>query len=153
MTSPDLSKIPLPTAGQARRGRPTKTKPTGKKLFTVENAAQQGGGRKKGSVGGVQLERMLRMDGAAAELLRQMTPAELNRMAPVEVLEMSMRIYLRIGDIDKASKLAEALAPYTAPKLQATAFVTEDGLRALSKQDLQRLISVARTVDGDASDG
>lgn len=141
---PDLTKIPLPTAGQARRGKPTASAPTGKKLFTSETAGKQGGGRKKGSVSGVQLERMLRMDGAAAELLRQMTPAELNEMPAVQVLETAMRIYLRIGDIDKAAKLAAELAPYTAPRLAATAFVSEDGLRALGNRDIDRLIAIAR---------
>lgn len=150
---PDLSRIPLPTAGQAKRGRPTKSAPTGKKnLFTAENAGKQGGGRKKGSVSGVQLERMLRMDGAAAELLRQLTPEELNEMPAVQVLETAMRIYLRIGDIDKAAKLAAELAPYTAPRLAATAFVSEDGLRALGNRDIDALIAHAKTLAGQAAE-
>lgn len=151
---PDLTRIPLPTAGQARRGKPTKSAPTGKKnLFTSENTRDQGGGRKKGSVSGVQLERMLRMDGAASEFLRQMSAEELNEMSAVSVLETAMRIYLRIGDIDKAAKLAAELAPYTAPRLAATALVTEDKLRALGNRDIDRLIAIARAeIDGVAVD-
>ena len=146
---PDLTKIPLPTAGQARRGKPTKTAPTGmKNLFQPGNDGH-GGGRKKGSVTGVQFERMLRMDGAAAEVLRQMSAEELNEMPAIQVLETAMRIYLRIGDIDKAAKLAAELAPYTAPRLAATAFVSEDGLRALGSRDIDRLIAIARAeIDG-----
>jgi hypothetical protein len=150
---PDLTKIPLPTAGQARRGKPTAGAPTGKRnLFTSENAGKQGGGRKKGSVSGVQLERMIRMDGAAAELLRQMTAEERNAMTSVDVLRFAMKAYVAIGDVDKAAKAAAELAPYEAPRLAAQAFVSEDGLRALGKQDIQRLLAFTRSIAGAVDD-
>jgi hypothetical protein len=149
---PDLTRIPLPTAGQARRKKPTPSAPTGKKNLFQPGNDGHGGGRKKGGVSAVQLERLVRMDSAAAEVLRQMSAAELNEMPAVAVLETAMRIYLRIGDIDKAAKLAAELAPYTAPRLAATAHVTEDGLRALGKRDLERLIAFAGSIP-DAIEG
>lgn len=134
---PDISRIPLPTAGRARKKKPV----------------AQGGGRKKGSVNVATMARMARMDGAAAELLKQMSPDERNAMTSVDVLRFAMKAYVAIGDVDRAAKMAAELAPYESPKLQATAYVTEDGLRALGKQQLERLIGLAEkaalTVDGE----
>ena len=131
---PDISKIPLPTAGRHRK-------------------PPKGGGRKKGTVHLSTLKRMERMDGAAAALLRQMSPEEKNSMTSVDVLRFAMKAYVAVGDVDRAAKMAAELAPYEAPKLQATAFVTEDGLRALGKGALEKLISLAEVAVVEVEDG
>lgn len=104
----------------------------------------KGGGRKKGSTSKVQMQRQEKLDRTAKSLLRSFTEAEIDEMSPKDMLLLCMRTYFKIGDVDRAAKVAADVAPYVDPKLAATALVSEDGLRALKTTDIRKLLAYTR---------
>jgi hypothetical protein len=82
------------------------------------------GSRNKATIQRERAEEEARIRLAAARMASQeeieQAAARMHTMNPLEVMLTGMHLKLGRGDIDGAMKIAEAAAPYTAPKLNAT---------------------------------
>ena len=120
------------------------------------------GGRKKGrpnknsAAAHVRAEEEARVRLALARLVSQdeieHAAGRMHAMSPLEVMLTGMHLKLGRGDIDGAQKIAEAAAPYTSPRLNATdvrvqhvADKSDDAAVAAEIENLRAKIERAQT--------
>lgn len=118
------------------------------------------GGRVKGTINRAKVERLraeeeARVRLAAARLASEeeieQAVARMHTMSPLEIMLMGMHLKLGRGDIDGAQKIAEAAAPYTAPRLNAAEVKIQHSLAGLHDdqvaaeiQALQQKLAIVR---------
>jgi hypothetical protein len=93
-------------------------KPKGKNGGRRPGAGRPPGRRNKATVA-----RELLASQAIAEVMAKLGPADAERLTPLEVMTIAMRVQMQAGDLMAAVSVAERLAPYCHPKVTNSPYV------------------------------
>jgi hypothetical protein len=111
------------------------------------------GGRKKGSRNKATILRLKAEHEALTKLAQarlaskeeiEMAAAQMHTMSPLEVMLTGMHLKLGRGDIEGATRIAEAAAPYTSAKLMASEVRVQHGIAQRSDAEVAAEIEVLR---------
>jgi len=82
--------------------------------------ARPGAGRPAGARNKKTIAKELAVSNAVEETLARLTQEEIQRLSPIEVMQLGMHLLLKAGNLIGAISTAEKLAPYIHSKVATT---------------------------------